>query len=153
MQTILLQLVTIPAADNPTVIAILGFVLWTISINLMIIGWRSVRVFSGASKINAFPADEKHGPDWYRRMLRAHANCVENLPFFGLVFVMALILDITGVSDRVALIVLAARIAQSVLHFISTSALAVTIRFTFYSVQLILILWMVVDMLIRFLSI
>jgi uncharacterized MAPEG superfamily protein len=42
---------------------------------------------SGRAKLNEFPADVPHGSARYRRAMRAHANCVENLPVYTAVVV------------------------------------------------------------------
>src|SRR5436190_18862525 len=64
-------------------VTLLSFALWTVLVPLGAVGvYRFRRVFAGAA-MNAFPADDVQGPDWYRRAMRAHANCVENLPVYG----------------------------------------------------------------------
>ena len=62
---------------------LLGFAAWTVLLLALTIGvYRWVLIFSGRAQVNAFRADQVEGADWYKRAMRAHANCVENLPVF-----------------------------------------------------------------------
>lgn len=74
--------------------------------------------------------------------MRAHANCVENLPVFG-----ALVLTLSGIRnsivDGIAIGVLVARVIQSLIHvcFVQTNVV-VSLRFTFFFLPLIGLLWL-----------
>ena len=81
------------------------------------------------------PSGEEVSP-FSNRLCRAHANCYENLPIFAALILLALVTDNAGITDSLARWVLVARVAQSTVHLISTSELAVTLRATFHSVQL-----------------
>jgi uncharacterized MAPEG superfamily protein len=123
---------------------LLGFAAWTVL--LMVVGIGAVRilkVLSGEAKPNAFPADVPHGSERYRRVMRAHANCVENLPIFGAVVITAAIVGARGgLFDQLPPIYLAARVAQSVTHVASGGSLAANVRFTFFVVQLVCVGWL-----------
>lgn len=45
--------------------------------------YRWSRILTGAVRIASFRADQIEGAGWYERGMRAHANCIENLPVFG----------------------------------------------------------------------
>jgi uncharacterized MAPEG superfamily protein len=79
----------------------------------------------------------------YQRLIRAHMNCVENLPVFGAVVLVA---AVSGLSNRtfdtLAEVYLGARVCQSIAHISSGRSLAVNVRFTFFLVQLVCVLWM-----------
>lgn len=126
---------------------LLGFALWTLGLLMFTIGvHRWFRILTGQSAIHEFPADAPTGPDWYRRATRAHANCVENLPVFAAIVVVAEAAGARGiVLDALGVALLCARVGQTVTHvgFVQT-ARAVSIRFTFFSVQLVAMLAMVV---------
>jgi uncharacterized MAPEG superfamily protein len=118
---------------------LLGFAMWTAAILVFAIGtYRFSRIFTGRAGMASFPADGREGATWYQRAMRAHANCVENLPLFT---VVVFALYASGISsaatDALAGIALAARICQSLVH-ISTEQTdwIVTIRFTFFFMQL-----------------
>jgi uncharacterized MAPEG superfamily protein len=83
-----------------------------------------------------------HGTDTYWRLNRAHLNCIENLPIFGVVVLTA---HAAGVDvGSLAAGVLAARIAQSLAHLSSGRSRVILVRGTFFVVQLVLILAMLV---------
>lgn len=119
---------------------LLGFALWTIVVLLFTVGvYRWSRILSGQVEIRDFRADRIEGEEWYRRSMRAHANCLENLPVFAAI-VLALYAGgiSTMATDIMAIIVLIARICQSVVHvaFVQTNRM-VSIRFLFFFVQLL----------------
>ena len=63
---------------------LLGFAGWTVLLLLGTVGvYRWSRILTGTVPIRSFRADPIEGAEWYRRALRAHANCIENLPVFG----------------------------------------------------------------------
>lgn len=119
---------------------LLAFAGWTVLTLLGSIGvYRWSRILTGRAELREFPADRPHGADWYRRAMRAHANCVENLPVYS---ALAVLIVATGVNDRMldylAVTVLVARILQTSVHIgFSETNVAVGARFTFFFVQLI----------------
>jgi uncharacterized MAPEG superfamily protein len=119
--------------------ALLGFATWTLLLLFGTIGvYRWSRILTGRVPIREFRADRVEGDDWYKRAMRAHANCVENLPVFGAI-VLALYASGTGgpLVDGVCVAILAARVAQSLIHvcFVQTNA-AVSVRFAFFLAQI-----------------
>jgi uncharacterized MAPEG superfamily protein len=121
-------------------LSLLGFALWTVVLLSVTIGFhRWHQILTGRASINAFAPDAPTGPDWYRRATRAHLNCVENLPVYGAIVGT---LSVSGIQaaavDVLAATVLGARICQTVTHvaFVQTER-AVSIRFTFYMVQIL----------------
>lgn len=63
---------------------LLAFAVWTIVVLLFSVGvYRWSRILTGRVEIKDFRADRVEGADWYQRAMRAHANCVENLPVFA----------------------------------------------------------------------
>lgn len=127
-------------------ISLLGFATWTLLVLMATIGvHRWWHILAKGAAINAFPAHAPDGPDWYRRATRAHANCIENLPVFGAIVVVLTFAGVAGrVVDVLSLAVLIARVCQTTVHiaFVQT-ARAVGVRFSFFTVQLIAMLWMI----------
>jgi len=126
---------------------LLGFATWTVLLLMATVGiYRWTAILLGRKRIAAFRSDQVEGDDWYRRSMRAHANCIENLPVFGAI---VLALHVSGVSgpavDRLSMAVLAARVAQSTIHVfhVQTDA-AVSARFSFFCVQLAAFLALIV---------
>jgi uncharacterized MAPEG superfamily protein len=115
---------------------LVGFVAWTLLLLLAVAGARVSKVLTGQAAANDFPSGVPHGSDAYWRLNRAHLNCLENLPVFGAVVVVATLAGIKApVLDTLARLYLGARVGQSVTHVASGSALAVNVRFTFFLVQ------------------
>ena len=130
---------------NTALWVLLAFAAWTILTLLAGVG--AVRwplILSGRRRINEFPADVPHGSPRYRRAMRAHANCVENLPVYGAVAVAAT-LSGAGGSALHALppVFLLARVLQTLVHVVyEETSLAVSVRFAFFVVQLVCMTWM-----------
>jgi uncharacterized MAPEG superfamily protein len=119
---------------------LLGFAAWTIVLLASTIGmYRWTQIFAGRAPVNGFPADQPEGADWYKRSMRAHANCIENLPVFGAI-VLALHVSAAGgpVADFASIAVLAARVMQSLVHVsLPQTSSVVAVRFSFLLVQLV----------------
>ena len=119
-------------------LVLLGFAAWTLLTLFGSIGvYRWSRILTGRASIAEWRADLPQGSDWYQRAVRAHMNCVENLPIYT-ALVVALVA--TGVQsstiDRLAVAILAARVGQTLTHIILPSTNAVTsLRFAFFFVQ------------------
>jgi uncharacterized MAPEG superfamily protein len=118
--------------------ALLGFVVWTLLLVLVGIGAPRIgAVMSKRAHPNSFNAAVPHGSERYQRTMRAHANCIENLPVFAVLVLLGALLGMTGwLFQAVAFAVLPARVLQSVAHVASGRNGAVLVRFTFFSVQL-----------------
>ena len=87
--------------------------------------------------------DVPQGADWYQRTMRAHMNCVENLPVFAAIVLSAYALGRPGVADGVASYVLGARLAQSTVHLIGVNHWLVFVRGTLFTIQVVLFLYMI----------
>ncbi len=117
---------------------LMGFAAWTLLLLLTTVGaYRLSRVFLGRAGMSEFPADPVEGQDWYRRAMRAHANCLENLPVFAvLVYALRAFSIADPVADALCVLILAARIPQSLVHvcFEQTDRV-VSVRFALFFVQ------------------
>ena len=113
-----------------------AFIAWALLLLLWMEGLRSWLVLRGAVPANGFtPGNDGLSP-FMQRLARAHANCVESLPVFGGLLLVAIVTGRPEVTDPLAPAFLAARVMQSCIHLASTSAPAVTLRFTAFAVQL-----------------
>lgn len=124
---------------TPTATALLGYVAWTLLLLFSLAALRTAAVISGKRAPNAFSPLGDDMDDFGKRLTRAHANCYENLPIAGAVLVYAVAAGQTAATDGLAYIFLAARIAQSTTHLISTSNMFVRIRFFFFLAQLVIL--------------
>lgn len=131
---------------------LLGFAAWTVVLLLFTVGiYRWSRILTGRVPISDFRADNVEGEDWYRRAMRAHANCIENLPVFGAVVFALSVGGVGGpVVDFLSISVLAARILQSLVHvsLVQTNAVS-AVRFAFFFVQIASFLALII-MVVRF---
>jgi uncharacterized MAPEG superfamily protein len=123
-------------AMSATLLALLGFLSWTLFLLVLMEAIRSKLVLAREIPANAFSPDNKGLSPFMQRLARAHANCLEGLPLFGGFMLLAVVAGKSQVTDPLASILLVARIVQSVIHLASTSALAVTARFTAFAVQM-----------------
>ena len=100
---------------------------------------------SGRASVSEWRADEAQGSEWYRRAIRAHMNCVENLPVFTAIIFAAWSVSLKSTAfDVLAIATISARIVQSLVHvsFEQTELIA-SIRFAFFFIQAICMLSMV----------
>ncbi len=125
---------------------LLGFATWTLLLLLGTIGvYRWSRILTRRVPIREFRADRVEGEEWYQRAMRAHANCVENLPVFGaIVFALYAGNVASPTVDSLAVIVLATRIAQSVVHVgLEQTNTAAFVRFVFFVAQIVSFFWLI----------
>jgi uncharacterized MAPEG superfamily protein len=125
---------------NIPVLVLLGFTAWTLLVLFGSIGvYRWSRILTGRASLAEWRADVPQGSDWYQRAMRAHMNCVENLPLYGALVVA---LNATGLQsgtvDRLAVMLLAARIGQTLAHIVLPPTDAATaLRFSLFVVQVV----------------
>lgn len=126
--------------------ALLAFATWTLVLLLTTVGvYRWSRILTGRVPIKDFRADQVEGADWYKRAMRAHANCVENLPVFAAIVFALAATDISGSTvNFLCIAVLIARIAELLTHvcFAQTNLVA-SVRFGFFFVQIVSFLWLI----------
>ncbi|PWE18623.1 hypothetical protein DDZ18_03200 [Marinicauda salina] len=117
---------------------LLGFAAWTLASLMASIGvYRWSRILTGRASISEWRADLPQGDERYRRAMRAHQNCVENLPVYT-ALVVALTASGTGgpVVDGLAIAILAARVPHTVIHVaLEQTEPVAAIRFGFFAVQ------------------
>ena len=116
--------------------ALTGFVSWALFLLLMMEGIRTYLVVTGRVAANGFTPDNSGLSPFMQRLARAHANCIEGLPIFGGFLAIAIMTSRTVITDPLAWWFLGARIIQSIIHLVSTSPIAVSLRFTAFAVQL-----------------
>lgn len=128
------------------------FALWTLLTLIFTVGvirWRLI--LTGKTAPKSFKADELHGTPRYRRAMRAHANCVENLPVYGaIIFGLTLLKMNTPLLNVLAVIFIVSRICQTITHVAmnDTNRMAL-IRFTFFFFQVVIMFWMMILMVIK----
>jgi len=121
--------------SSPSAIALTAFIAWTLLLLTLMEVIRSQLVLRGKVPANGFTPDNANLSPFMQRLARAHANCLENLPIFGGLLLIAIVTGGTSITDPLAYLFLGARVFQSLVHLISVSSLAVTIRFTAFALQ------------------
>ena len=119
---------------------LLAFACWTLLVLLVGVGMRRwLLILQGRAALTSFPSDTPHGSQAYRRAMRAHANCVENLPVFGaIVLVAAFAHRISHTMDVLAAAFMTARIIQSSIHMaLPETNATIAVRFSFFLIQIV----------------
>jgi uncharacterized MAPEG superfamily protein len=127
---------------------LLGFAAWTLLLIAGVFLYRGMRFLTG-TPINHWPRGNKPADDapFVKRLDDAHANCLENLPVFAVIVLVAAALGRLADIQALAPWVLYARIGQSLAHLSGTGPVNVFVRASFWSVQLALFGWMLVKLL------
>jgi len=128
--------------------ALLGFAAWTLLLVIAVFLYRGMR-FLGGTPINHWPRAAKPGDDaaLVRRIEDAHANCLENLPIFAVIVLVAASIGRLDAIKSLAPYVLYARIGQSAAHLSGVGQVNVLVRATFWAAQLVLFVWMMANLL------
>jgi len=126
---------------TPTLLSLLAFIAWTLALLVLMEAVRSTLVLTGRVAANGFDPQNSTLSPFMQRLARAHANCLEGLPIFGGLMVVAVLADRAAVTDPLAWLLVAARVVQSVIHLASTSPAAVMARFTAFAVQIGIATW------------
>jgi uncharacterized MAPEG superfamily protein len=123
----------------PPLAALVLFAVWGMLLVIAIGVTRSAQILFGGKKAGDFPAGTPHGGSAYWRLNRAHLNVTENLPFFAVVVLAGSFLPLQddAAFRLLPTLILYARVAQSLIHVASGTAMAVTLRFTCYLIQVL----------------
>lgn len=121
---------------TPTLTALTGFIAWTLFLLVLMELVRSKLVMTKAIQATEFRPDNANLSPFMQRLARAHANCLEGLPIFGGLMLIAVVAGKAAVTDPLAYTLLGARVLQSLLHLSSLSMLAVNLRFAAFAVQM-----------------
>lgn len=124
--------------------ALLLFAAWTLVLMSIYVLPRVALVLAMKKKANAWtrglPSEDS---PLLVRAQHAHMNCVENLPVYGAIVLAAFALGKNPVVDALAGVFISLRVAQSVVHLISTSHWMVFLRANLFIAQLLLCGWMI----------
>jgi len=123
---------------STTAVALIGLVLWSVVLTFGLVFTRVGAVMKGEKQLNAFQADGRDLGAFGLRMTRSHANALENLALAVGLMLLAIATGHADITDKLAMIVLYARIGQSLVHIASTAPAAVMVRATLFSVQMLI---------------
>ena len=119
---------------SATAYSLVGFISWALMLLIVMEVIRTYLVVSGRVPANGFAPDNRYLSPFMQRLARAHANCIEGLPIFG--GLLGVATSRTALTDPLAYELLGARLVQSVIHLVSTSQIAVSLRFTAFAIQM-----------------
>ena len=119
-----------------TAIAFAGFISLALFLIILMELLRTRLVLLGRIRINQFQPDNANLSPFMQRLARAHANCIEGLPIFGGLLLVALVSGQTAITDPLAYALLAARLVQSSAHLASPGVPAVTVRAAAFAIQM-----------------
>ena len=122
--------------SNVSATVLVGLAAWTLFLLILMETLRTRLILTKAIAANAFKPDNSNLSPFMQRLARAHANCVESLPVFGVLLIVALLTNRAGVTNALAPWLLAARLVQSCAHLASLSVPAVYVRFIAFAVQI-----------------
>ncbi|MBS7806803.1 MAPEG family protein [Variovorax sp. PCZ-1] len=127
-----------------SLLALLGFAAWTLLLLMGIALLRCYYTLFRGRYANSFAVMGEDVSPFSGRLCRAHANCYENLPAFAAIIAVAALSSNAHITEALALWALAARLAQSSVHLISTRNRAVMMRFSLLMVQWVIqLIWIV----------
>jgi uncharacterized MAPEG superfamily protein len=121
---------------NTSAVVLVGLALWTLFLVVLMEALRAQYVLTRAVAPNQFRPDNSNLSPFMQRLARAHANCVESIPIFGILLITALLAGRTGITNPLAPWLLAGRIVQSCVHLASLSVGAVNVRFVLFAAQI-----------------
>lgn len=119
---------------------LLAFAGWTLLVLLAGVGvHRWSLILTGRASLTSFPGDTPHGGEVYRRAVRAHANCVENLPVFGAIVLIAAVAHLSPpYMGALAVATMLSRVAQTSIHMaLPETNASVGVRFSFFLIQVV----------------
>ena len=136
---------------NASIIVLLGYISWILVLLLALASYRTYLTQSGKFQGLKFKSDGSDVTDFGARITRAQANCVECFSFIGGVLLLAIATDSTAITNGLAYILFAARLGQSIVHLVSTSNLAIQVRFILFLIQFGIVIYWVVKLFEKFL--
>ena len=134
---------------STTLFTLTLLIAWTLFLLVLMEIIRAKLVLTNAVPANGFQPDNANLSPFMHRLARAHANCLEGLPLFGGLMLVAEVAGKTDITDSLATVLLGARVMQSLIHLASISPAAVTLRFTAFAIQMGIAVYWTVGLLVQ----
>lgn len=123
--------------------ALLIYIVWTLILALSYATYRLPLVLTGKKAANHWErGNAVDDPAILVRAKAAHLNCLENLPLFAALVLVAAATSQSDTVNAVAGFIVAARIGQSMVHLIGTSFPLVFVRASLFLAQVALMLYL-----------
>ena len=136
--------------NHTSAFVLVAFIAWTLLLLILMELLRCAWIARGKVAANALVPDNTNLSPFLQRLARAHANCVESLPVFGGLLLVALATGHAQITDGLASWLLVARLAQSGFHLASLHLVAVNLRFLAFVVQLVIAVYWAWQLLMLF---
>ena len=118
-------------------------IVWTLILALSYATYRLPLVLTGKKAANHWErGNAVDDPAILVRAKAAHLNCLENLPLFAALVLVAAATSQSDTVNAVAGFIVAARIGQSLVHLIGTSFPLVFVRASLFLAQVALMLYL-----------
>lgn len=121
--------------------ALIIFTALTAALALALVFYRSSLIMTGKTSADSWTrgAEKWQDSSIMQRVQHAHLNCLENLPIFAIIVLVAAFIGKLTIIDDLACIFIGLRLAQTVTHIVMVNHWAVMLRATFYIGQMALI--------------
>lgn len=128
---------------NASLASLLGFTALTLLPVLILVGQRGLLVLSGKRRADDWTRGRAvEDPPVIKRIADAHANCLEMLPLFAAVILVAEVAGAGAVTHALAPWFLVARVGQFAAHTIAVNHWMVFLaRFPLYFIQVVILVW------------
>lgn len=123
-------------------VSLIGFTAWTLLLVFIAVNWRALEILRGVKADSWTRGAERERPSMVKRIEHAHFNCLENLPVFAAIVLVAYAMGKAPVVDTLACYVLIARLGQSIVHIMGVSHWMVMLRAAFYTAQVLMFFYM-----------
>lgn len=130
-----------------TLLALAGFIAWTILPLLLMELLRVRLVVSKPMAANVFRPDNANLSPFMQHVARAHANCLDSLPTIGGLMILATASGNSSITGQLAFVPVCSRIDRSLVHVWSHMALAVNVRFLAFLARLAIAMYWAVEQL------
>lgn len=132
---------------SPSALALILYAAWTLALLAAVAALRTRETIARRRPRGGFAVSGEDVSAFSGRLCRAHANCYENLPAFAALVLVATVTGHAAITDPLALWLVAARVAQSLVHLVSTNNWALNLRFVFFAAQMAVPLWWAANLL------
>jgi len=127
---------------SASVTCLFGLISWAIFLIFVMLGARGAAIFGQGHGLNLFDQQGGDLSPLGQRITRAERNSLEWLVIPASLLLYGIATGQSEVTDGLAMVVLGTRLAQSVVHMISTATPAIMVRATLFTVQVVIwIIW------------
>lgn len=128
---------------NASLASLLGFAALTLFPILVFIAYRGALVLSGQRRADDWTRGRTvDDPGVIKRLGDAHANCLEMLPVFAAVILVAVAAGLGSITHALAPWFLLARVGQFLAHLVAVNHWMVfLVRFPLFLIQVVILLW------------